>query len=105
MTDQSSGRERQTESEPLPLGWVRPLVDVVARARATIHTKLLAGFLLSALLLLSMGLLSIVVINNMNRQMERVVELQEQMDRARQGIYAVTSQSHFRAMALITEVD
>jgi class 3 adenylate cyclase/CHASE3 domain sensor protein len=73
--------------------------------RATIHTKLLAGFLLSALLLLAMGVLSIVVINRMNTQMTRVVELEQQMDHARQGIYAVTAQSHYRAMALITQVD
>jgi len=88
-----------------PVTWAAPLVDMVARAKATIHAKLLAGFLISALLLLAMGLLSIVVINSMNRQMERVVLLQEQTDLARQGIYAVTAQSHYRAMALITEVD
>src|SRR5690606_14826836 len=35
----------------------------------------------------------------------RVVLLQEQTDLARQGIYAVTAQSHYRAMPLITEVD
>jgi class 3 adenylate cyclase len=78
---------------------------MVARAKATIHTKLLAGFLFSALLLLGMGVLSIVVITAMNRQMDRVVELQQQMDLARQGIYAITAQSHYRAMALITRVD
>jgi class 3 adenylate cyclase len=105
MTDAVNQGVPEADPEPLPVRWVRPLVDVVARARATIHTKLLAGFLLSALLLLAMGVLSIVVINAMNRQMERVVELQQQMDLARQGIYAVTAQSHYRAMALITEVD
>jgi class 3 adenylate cyclase len=88
-----------------PTSWATPLVDMVARVQATIHTKLLAGFLISALLLLAMGLLSIVVINSMNRQMTRVVTLQEQTDLARQGIYAVTAQSHYRAMALITRVD
>lgn len=88
-----------------PTTWATPLVDMVARVKATIHTKLLAGFMISALLLLAMGLLSIVVINSMNRQMARVVTLQEQTDLARQGIYAVTAQSHFRAMALITQVD
>jgi class 3 adenylate cyclase len=90
---------------PLPVRWVRPLVDMVARAKATIHTKLLAGFLLSALLLLAMGILSIVVINSMNRQMDQVIELQEQLELTQEGIYGVTAQSHFRAMALITQVD
>lgn len=97
--------ERTLDSDRGPFPWVSPLVDMVARAKATIHTKLLAGFLVSALLLLAMGILSIVFINAMNRQMDRVVSLQEQMDLARQGIYAVTAQSHYRAMALITEVD
>lgn len=93
------------DPERLPVRWVRPLVDGVARVRATIHTKLLTGFLLSAVLLLAMGVLSILVINAMNSQMDRVIELQDQKDRARQGIYAVTAQSHYRAMALITHVD
>jgi class 3 adenylate cyclase len=84
---------------------VRPLVDMVARAKATIHTKLLAGFLLIALLLLAMGVFSIVVINAMNRQMDQVIELQAQLELTQQGIYAVTAQSHYRAMALITNVD
>lgn len=105
MADRIDQGVPEADPEPLPVRWVRPLVDMVARARATIHTKLLAGFLLSALLLLAMGVLSIVVINAMNRQMDRIVELQQQQDLARQGIYAITAQSHYRAMALITQVD
>ncbi|HJQ77680.1 MAG TPA: adenylate/guanylate cyclase domain-containing protein [Acidimicrobiia bacterium] len=105
MKAESPNDYQQPDKEAVPLRFVRPLVDTVARARATIHTKLLAGFLLSALLLLAMGVLSIVVINQMNTQMNRVAELQQQMDHARQGIYAITAQSHYRAMALITEVD
>lgn len=105
MTKPENSQVDRVDADRLPVGWVRPFVDMVARAKATIHTKLLAGFLLSALLLLAMGILSIVVINSMNRQMDRVIELQEEMDLARQGIYAVTAQSHFRAMALITRVD
>ena len=104
MNDQA--REvSDTDGTPLPIRLMRPLIDVVARAKASVHAKLLAGFLFSALLLLAMGLLSIVVINSMNRQMEEVIETQQQMDLARQGIYAVTAQSHYRAMALITQVD
>lgn len=103
MSENPSGLESTTE--PAPVRFVRPLVDMVARAQATIHTKLLTGFLLSALLLLAMGVLSIIVISRMNDQMLSVVQLETQMDHARQGIYAVTAQSHFRAMALITEVD
>ena len=46
---------------PLPR-IARPFVDWVARVRATVHTKLLAGFLVIALLLLSMGILCIAVL-------------------------------------------
>ena len=105
MTDAVNQGAPEANPDPLPVRWVRPLIDMVARAPATIHTKLLAGFLLSALLLLAMGVFSIVVINAMNRQMDRVIELQEQLELAQQGIYAVTAQSHYRAMALITQVD
>ena len=84
---------------------IRPAVDFIARIRATVHTKLLAGFLLIAVLLLAMGITSILVIREMNQEAHQLIELQEQSDLARQAIYAVTSQSHFRAMALITEVD
>lgn len=105
MTKPERSQVENMDADRLPVGWVRPFVDMVARVKATIHAKLLAGFLISALLLLAMGILSIVVINSMNRQMSRVIELQEEMDLARRGIYAVTAQSHFRAMALITQVD
>jgi class 3 adenylate cyclase len=86
---------------PLP-GFARPLVDWVARIRASVHMKLLAGFLLIALLLLSMGVLSIVVVNRINDQVDRLTALSHQTDQAREMIYAVTAQSHYRAMALLT---
>jgi class 3 adenylate cyclase len=48
---------------------------------------------------------SILVIRQMNEQAHQLLLLNEQNELARQGIYAVTSQSHYRAMALITQVD
>jgi class 3 adenylate cyclase/CHASE3 domain sensor protein len=83
---------------------IRPAVDFIAKIRATVHTKLLAGFLVIALLLLGMGVMSVIVIGRMNDQANQLVELQRLTDVARQGIYDVTAQSHYRAMALITEV-
>ena len=80
-------------------------MDAVARVRASVHTKLLAGFLVGALLLLGMGILSMVVLNRMGGQVEELTALQERNDRARQMIYLVTAQSHFRAMALLTTDD
>jgi class 3 adenylate cyclase/CHASE3 domain sensor protein len=83
---------------------MRPAVDFIARIRATVHTKLLAGFLVIALLLVGMGILSILVIGQMNGHANQLIELHRLSDLARQGIYGVTAQSHYRAMALITEV-
>jgi class 3 adenylate cyclase/CHASE3 domain sensor protein len=83
---------------------IRPAVDFIAKIRATVHTKLLAGFLVIAVLMLGMGIMSIFVIGRMNEQANQLIELQRLSDLARQGIYDVTAQSHYRAMALITEV-
>ena len=95
---------RERDLGPLPRA-LQPLIDGVARLPATVHAKLLAGFLTIALLLLLMGVLSIVVIGQMNQQVDRLIALETQTDLARQAIYSVTAQSHYRAMALITEVD
>ncbi len=79
---------------------LRPFVDWVARLQATVHTKLLGGFLLIAVLLLAMGTLSVAVIERVDDQVDQLTELHAQTDQARRMIYDVTAQSHFRAMAL-----
>ena len=86
---------------PLPrvLG---PLVDRVARIRATVHTKLLVGFLLIAVLLLALGGLSMFVLARINTQIDTLTTLNRQTNDARQMIYKVTAQSHYRAMQLVT---
>lgn len=105
MSDLEAIRET-SPSDDLPLPSVLgPFVDGVARIHATIHTKLLAGFLLIALMLLAMGVFSIAVIGRMNEQVQDIAFQQEQTDIARQMLYSVTAQSHFRAMALITDDD
>src|SRR5687767_12427763 len=88
------------ELRPLPrILW--PTVDWVARIRATVHTKMLAGFLLISLMLLAMGLLSVAVVARLDQQVERLTALNAQASQARDMIYAVTAQSHYRAMALL----
>ncbi len=49
-----------------------------------------------------MGGTSIVVIRQMNERAHDLIELGRQNDLARQAIYVVTAQSHYRAMALTT---
>jgi class 3 adenylate cyclase len=87
---------------PLP-AFLGPLVDWVAGVRATVHTKLLAGFLLIAVLLFSMGVVSIAVLYRVDSQVETLTALNDQTNQARQMIYDVTAQSHYRAMALLTD--
>lgn len=84
-------------------GPLAPLVNAVARIRASVHTKLLLGFLTGAVLLLGMAVLSIMVINRMDRRVDDLNHLHEELDRARQMEHLVTSQMHFRAMVLLTE--
>lgn len=86
-----------------PFKILRPLVDRVAKVQATVHTKLLIGFFTIALLLLSLGVLSVLVLNRVNSQVETLTTLNAQADNARQMIYGVTAQSHFRAMAIVTD--
>ena len=99
----STGERADSNGEPRSFaGPLRPLVDPVARINVGVHAKLLTGFLVGAALLLGMGVLSLVVINRMSQRVDDLTVLQDKVDRARQMEYAITAQSHFRAMALLT---
>ena len=101
-------RDNRPGAEPgLPrlTGWLRPLVDAVAGIDASVHRKLLFGFLAGALLLVGMAVLNIVVIGRMNERMTELSRLQDRTSDAQQMLYAVTAQSHYRAMALLTRDD
>jgi hypothetical protein len=93
------GDARELVEPRLPpfTGALRPLVDAVARIKASVHAKLLVGFLTGALLLLGMGVLSLVVIERMSQRVAELGQLQEKVDRSRQMEYLVTAQSHWRA--------
>ena len=114
MADANDDREKEAATPiPEPEGEgrppdlprpLRPIVDFVARIKATVHLKLLAGFFIGALLLLGMGILSVVAINRMNQQVEDLNDLSEKVDRSRQAIFLITAQSHFRGMALVCEL-
>src|SRR5579885_2638358 len=101
----SGGRPARRPDLPPVVNLLRPLIDVVAGIPASVHAKLLAGFLMSALLLLAMGLLSRGVICRMGQRIDEMDRLQEKVDRAHQMLYLVTAQSHYRAMALLTHDD
>jgi len=78
------------------------LVDLAAGLRRSVHSKLLGGFLVGAVLVLAMGVLSLSVIGRMTERVDDLGRQQDALDRARQMEYAVTAQSHYRAMALLT---
>ena len=88
---------------PRLTGWLRPVVDAVARINFSVHRKLLFGFLIGALLLVGMAILSLVVIGRMSERVAELDRLQEKASRAQQMLYLVTAQSHYRAMALLTK--
>jgi class 3 adenylate cyclase len=58
-----------------------------------------------AVLLLSLGIFSIGVLNEVDKQVEILNALHDQTDLSKDMIYGVTAQSHFRAMSLITLID
>jgi signal transduction histidine kinase len=87
------------------LGWLRPAVDAVARIKSTVHKKLLFGFLVGALLLVGMGILSVLVMNRMDSRVVDLNRLEAKSSHAQEMLYAVTAQSHYRAMALLTGDD
>jgi CHASE3 domain sensor protein len=82
----------------------QPLVDLVRR-QFTDASRLLTAFLAGAILLAGMGVLSLVAIERMSQRVAELEILQEKVDRGRQIEYQVTAQSHYRAMALLTNDD
>ncbi len=81
--------------------WLQPAVDLIARIPTGIHRKLLLGFLGGAGMLLAMGLLSLLVIGRMDERIDDLNRHEVKVSRAQEMLYAVTAQSHYRAMALL----
>src|SRR5690242_5671212 len=92
------------ESPDLPrfAGGLRPLIQRVATIRASVHAKLLVGFLTGALLLLAMGIFSAGVLRHIADRVDELNLVEIRLDHLRQMQYLVTAQSHYRAMALLT---
>jgi signal transduction histidine kinase len=82
--------------------WLRPVIDRVASVRASVHTKLLVGFLIGAGLLLAMAVMSLAVLGQLADRVSELNVAEERLDLLRQTLYLVTSQSHYRTMSLLT---
>src|SRR5258708_13508189 len=81
---------------------LQPVGDRVAAPPASVHTKLLAGFLATAVLLIAMAGFSVIIIDRLDQRSQDISRLQEKIDDTQQMLYAVTAQSHYRAMAFLT---
>src|SRR5260370_20488307 len=81
-----------------PLG---SLVRAVARVQVSVHFKLLAAFLLVALLVAAMGAMSLEIIKTMSTQSEAMHHAHQRVTSARQAQHALPMQSNYTPMALI----
>jgi signal transduction histidine kinase/ActR/RegA family two-component response regulator len=90
---------------PLLTRPLQPVINLIAAFPASVHLKLLAGFLATAVLLVGMGVNAAIILDRMNQRSQEITALQQQRDDARQMLYAVTVQMHYRAMALLTHDD
>jgi len=81
-----------------PLG---SLVRAVARVQVSVHFKLLAAFLLVALLVAAMGAMSLEIIKTMSTQSEAMHHAHQRVTSARQAQHALAMQMNYTAMALI----
>jgi signal transduction histidine kinase len=83
-----------------PLG---ALVRAVARVRASVHVKLLAGFLFITLLFIAMIAASLLATAETSRQTDLLDQAHERVGWSRQIEHALAMQMHFTSMALLSE--
>lgn len=80
------------------MGW---LIRLVARAPATVHTKLITAFLAIVVLLITVGFVGLLVLSGVNRRSEDVVKLQRKIAAYRQLQHDTTAQLYSVASALL----
>jgi signal transduction histidine kinase len=106
--DRSSAERREIELEQLaalvqshtPL---RKLVRWVAGVRASVHTKLLAAFLVVTLLFITMAAISLQTIVSTTQQAQLLDQAHEQVSWAQQSEQALARQMHFTDLALLSQ--
>src|SRR6266403_2290214 len=80
-------------------------VRAVARIRASVHVKLLAGFLLITLLFITMTAVSLRMVTETARQTNLLDQAHERISWSRQIEHALAMQMHFTSMALLAQAD
>src|SRR5881409_2211449 len=78
-------------------------VRAVARIRASVHVKLLAGFLLITLLFIAMTAVSLRMVAETARQTDLLDQAHERVGWSRQIEHALAMQMHFTSMALLAQ--
>ncbi len=84
---------------------LQPMIDAVAGVRASVQSKLRAGFLLGVFLLVAMAAVSLAVQAHIAGRIDELNLAQQRLDDLRQMDYLVTAQSHYRTMSLLTRDD
>ncbi len=77
------------------------LVGWVARVRASVHTKLLVAFLLTALLFIALAAISLQTIARTTEQSRMLDEAHQRVEWAQQIDHALARQMHFTALSLL----
>jgi class 3 adenylate cyclase len=85
-----------------PIPPLDPFVQFVARRRMSLHSKLLLGFLLIVLLVITTSALGVVLMQRAGAQAGRIAALTDRIISAARMEYAITAGMHFRAMHLLT---
>ena len=108
LQNPSSSEQREIELEQLAAFVqsrtpVRRLVRWVAGIRASVHTKLLAGFLVVALLFVVMAAVSLQTLVSATEQGQLLDAAHEQVSWAQQGEQALARQMHYTDLALLSQ--
>jgi len=82
---------------------LRLLVRRVAAIRASVHTKLLAAFLIVTAVFIAMALASLQTIASASQQSRLLDEAHEMVSLAHQSEYALARQMHFTDLALLSQ--
>ncbi|HEX5863646.1 MAG TPA: ATP-binding protein [Casimicrobiaceae bacterium] len=82
---------------------LRAAVRWVAGIRASVHTKLLAAFLIVTLLFIIAMVVSLVTIVSTTRQTQLLDEVHEQVSWAQESEHALARQMHFTDLALLSQ--
>lgn len=77
------------------------LPRLVARVRATVHSKLLVAFLTIVVLLITVGVVGLQLLSGVNRRAEEMVKLQRKIAAYRQLQHGTTAQLYSVTSALL----